>query len=71
MFLNVSQTRSGKSTVGATIGKLIAYLTGKEFTQYQMCKNESEYQQKIKNWSKLRKTYNTAWVVDEQMVICN
>lgn len=31
-----------------------------------MCKNESDYQQKIKNWSKLRKTFNTAWVVDEQ-----
>lgn len=31
-----------------------------------MCKNESDYQNKIKNWSKLKKTYNTAWVVDEQ-----
>jgi len=59
-------TRSGKSSVGITIAKLISYLTGKEFTQYQICRNESEYQQKIKLWSKLRKTFNTVWVVDEQ-----
>lgn len=59
-------TRSGKSTVGITIGKLIAHLTNKQFTQYQVCKNESDHLQKIRAWSKLKKTFNTAWVIDEQ-----
>lgn len=60
-------TRSGKSIVGMTIAKLIAKLVGRDFTQYQVCKNESEYFKRLRIWSKLKKSFNSSWVVDEQV----
>lgn len=65
-------TRSGKSVTGITISKLITKLVkqihgiDREFEHYQVCKNESDFNQKVRNWAKQKKTFNTAWVVDEQ-----
>ena len=65
-------TRSGKSVIGITISKLITKLVkqihgiDREFEHYQVCKNESDFNQKVRNWAKQKKTFNTAWVVDEQ-----
>jgi hypothetical protein len=59
--------RSGKSITAITLAKLISQIVGKKFIQHQICKNESEYYQKLRIWNKLGKSFNSAWVVDEQV----
>jgi hypothetical protein len=65
-------TRSGKSIVGISIGKLITKLVNhyfklnRQFKQFNVCKNESEYFQKIRFANKKGVSFNSTWVVDEQ-----
>jgi len=58
--------RSGKSIVGQSIAKYISQLINKPFPFENLCRNESEYAQRVKLATEKGQSFNSVWVVDEQ-----
>jgi hypothetical protein len=52
------QTRSGKSTVGLSIGNFISSMTKVPYTDFHICANESEYYSKVRN-AKFNELYHS------------
>lgn len=55
------ETRSGKSTAGLSIAKYLSSLTGVPFTIHHVCKNESDFYQKLRNAK-----FGEVYLIDEQ-----
>lgn len=58
------QTRSGKSTVGLSIGNFIASMTKVPYTDFHICANESEYYSKVRN-AKFNELYHNQAIQED------